>query len=105
MNTEDNKEHIQNLADPGQPIDEMLGDAEQKNLFARILREFGETLEGREKVIFENRLTSENPLTLQEIGDKYNITKERARQIEEQIKEKLKNYVSAKYPDFDLLTL
>jgi RNA polymerase sigma-32 factor len=42
-------------------------------------------------------------LTLQEIGEKYKFTKERARQIEEQVKEKLKKYVQENYPDFDIL--
>ena len=43
-------------------------------------------------------------MTLQELGDKYGVTKERARQIEEQIKKKLKTYMSEHYPDYDLLT-
>ena len=42
-------------------------------------------------------------MTLQEIGDKYKFSKERARQIEEQVKAKLKKYMQANYPDFDLL--
>ncbi len=100
---EDRKEHIQNLVDPAPAIDEALGDNEQRELFVELLKGFGETLEGREKVVFQERLISENPKTLQEIGDQYGITKERARQIEEQIKNKLREYVKAKFPDFDLL--
>lgn len=98
------KQHMDNLSDEAESPDEALGDAEQKELFTRILKKFAETLEGREKVIFNARLVSENPMTLQEIGDKYNVTKERARQIEEQIKLKLKDYMQRHYPDFNLLT-
>ncbi len=97
------REHVQQLRDPAAPIDETLGDAEQRRLFKKILKEFSATLEGREKVIFDERLTSESPSTLQEIGDKYGVTKERARQIEEHIKDKLKNFVREKFPDYKIL--
>jgi RNA polymerase sigma-32 factor len=98
------QEHIQNLADPEAPVDQRLGDEEQAQLFKEVLKKFSQTLEGREKIIFQNRLISENPLTLQEIGDKYKVSKERARQLEEQVKEKLKKYVAQHYPDFNILT-
>lgn len=101
---DERKQHIQNLADSAVPADEALGEAEQKDIFHKILTEFSQTLEGREKMIFEERLISESPVTLQEIGDKYGFTKERARQIEEQIKEKLRKYVQEKFPDYHLLT-
>ena len=101
---DEKREHIQNLADPEAPVDERLGNIEQAELFKEVLKKFGQTLEGREKIIFQNRLIAENPLTLQEIGDKYKVSKERARQLEEQVKEKLKRYVALHYPDFNLLT-
>jgi RNA polymerase sigma-32 factor len=104
MSANDKKEHLQTLADPAAPVDETLGDTEQREIFKKILDEFAATLEGREKFIFTDRLVSESPLTLQEIGDKYGITKERARQIEEGIKDKLKEYVKEKFPDYDLLS-
>jgi len=103
VNHDDKSERIHHLASHQAPADETLGDAEQETLFKKILKQFGETLEGREKVVFYDRLVSENPLTLQEIGEKYKFTKERARQIEEQVKEKLKKYVQENYPDFDIL--
>lgn len=100
---DEKKEHIQQLVDPGESVDESLGNAEQRELFTKILKAFAESLEGREKLVFAERLISEKPLTLQEIGDKYGVTKERARQIEEQLKSKLKKYVEENYPDYHLL--
>jgi len=97
------REHLQNVSDARESVDITLEESEQRLLFKKILDQFAETLEGREKVIFNERLISEQPITLQEIGDKYGVTKERARQIEEALKEKLKKYVSEKYPDYDLL--
>jgi RNA polymerase sigma-32 factor len=100
---DEKREAIQNLADPHASVDETLGDDEQREIFHEVLNKFAATLEGREKVIFHERLISENPLTLQEIGEKYGVTKERARQIEEGLKAKLKEFVTQHYPDFSLL--
>lgn len=104
ISVDENKDHLQTLADPGEPLDVSLGNAEQREIFSRILKQFSDTLEGREKVIFSERLIAEDPLTLQEIGDKYGVTKERARQIEEQIKDRLRQYVKEHYPDYELLS-
>lgn len=101
---DEKRDHMQSLADPTEAADETLGDAEQRELFRRILHQFADTLQGREKEVFSERLISENPMTLQELGDKYGVTKERARQIEEGIKKKLKEYMQEHYPDYDLLT-
>lgn len=101
---EEKREAIQSLADPGEAIDDSLGNQEQKQIFHEILGKFAESLEGREKVIFHERMVSEEPLTLQEVGEKYGVTKERARQIEEALKLRLKQFVTENYPDFNLLT-
>jgi len=79
--------------------EEAVGDAETRELISRKVKEFGETLTGKDKVIFEARLMAEEPLTLQEIGDRYSISRERVRQIEERIKKKLKAYLLAENAD------
>jgi RNA polymerase sigma-32 factor len=79
--------------------EEEVANAEARELISRKVKEFGDTLAGKDKVIFDARLMAEEPLTLQEIGDKYGISRERVRQIEERIKKKLKNYLLADSPD------
>ena len=51
--------------------EERLGNEQLKELFREKLAEFAKTLEGKERFIFENRLIADEPLTLQDIGDKY----------------------------------
>jgi RNA polymerase sigma-32 factor len=52
------------------------------------------TLNPREKYIVEQRILSEEPVTLKELGRHFGITRERARQIERSALEKLKgNYL------------
>jgi RNA polymerase sigma-32 factor len=72
--------------------------AEQAQFHA-LLREklvaFGETLKGREQTIFRERLLTDSPLTLQEIGDRYGVSRERARQIEKRLRDRLRAYLEA----------
>lgn len=49
-----------------------------------------ERLTPRERDIARNRLMAENPLTLEDLGRQYDISKERVRQIENNVKAKLK---------------
>ena len=76
--------------------------SEQAALFQKALEEFKDELEERDLEIFQDRLLSENPATLQEIGDRYGFSKERARQIEERLKKKLKEFLATYYPDISL---
>ncbi len=59
------------------------------------LETFAQTLEGREQTIFRDRWLTEDPLTLQEIGDRYQVSRERARQLEKRMLDRLKKYLEA----------
>lgn len=76
-----------------------VGEAEVRALITEKMREFGETLRDKEKVIFDLRMIAEEPLTLQEIGEKYGISRERVRQLEERIKKRLRVYLVEEIPD------
>ncbi len=47
----------------------------------------------RDIYIWENRLLSDDPVTLQSVGDKFGVSRERARQIEERIKRNFKDFL------------
>src|SRR5512139_1528530 len=81
--------------------EEEVASAESRELISQKVRAFGETLTGKDRVIFEGRLMAEEPLTLQEIGDRYGISRERVRQIEERVKKKLKAYLIANLKDVE----
>lgn len=76
-----------------QSADDILGNAEVKQIFGEYLEEFRALLKGRDLEVFDARLMSDEPITLQEIGDRYGITRERARQIEAKIVSKLRDFV------------
>ncbi|MEO6952051.1 MAG: RNA polymerase factor sigma-32 [Polyangia bacterium] len=73
--------------------------AEFRGLLRDKLGAFAGTLEGRERTIFEERLLNDQPKTLQEIGDKYDISRERARQLEKRLLDRLKVYLRAELGD------
>ncbi len=75
------------------PIDEALADNEMTEMLTAKVREYGATLSGKEKVIFDARLLSDEPKTLQELGDEFGVTRERVRQIEKRLLEKLRRYI------------
>lgn len=73
--------------------DDQLADSELLEIFEEHLIEFRSSLKGRDLDVFNDRLMAEKPLTLQEIGDRYGISRERARQIEARIMKNLKEFV------------
>jgi RNA polymerase sigma-32 factor len=85
------------------PADETLATAELRALFRRKLAEFAATLDDRYADILRNRILSETPLTLDDIGKKYNISRERARQLEEKIIKRLREFMKKEVKDFELL--
>ncbi|MGQ0665528.1 MAG: sigma-70 family RNA polymerase sigma factor [Nitrospiraceae bacterium] len=85
------------------PADEQLADHQLKTLFRTKLAEFIKTLEERDEDILRNRILSENPLTLDDLGNKYGITKERTRQLEARIIKRLRDYIKKDIKDFDRL--
>ncbi len=104
MGEEPGLSHIDRIEDPGESADDSLGESEQLDLFKGLLKKFEKTLKDRDQVIFRERLTSPNPITLKEIGERYGVSKERARQLEERVKKQLKEFVANEYPDYKLLT-
>ena len=73
--------------------DRAVAQSEFSQLLKGKLEAFAQTLQGREQTIFRERWLTEDPLTLQEIGDRYNVSRERARQLEKRMLDRLKKYL------------
>ena len=89
------------LPDPGTGVDEQLSEHEGREILSEKLKEIRKTLSGKEADIFDNRIMAEQPLTLQELGDKYKISRERVRQIQEKIIKKIKKRLKDEIPNFE----
>ncbi len=91
---EDTRSLGETFASSDELPDQEVEDAEMLQLVSGAMRRFGDTITNeREKVIWFNRLMSDDPLTLEQIGGQFGVTRERARQIEANLKKKLKGYL------------
>ena len=89
INDESNSSHIDFLAYKGDDQELALIKNEEKSLVRRDIAGALVNLSERESYIILNRVMADDPKTLQEIGTKYNISRERARQIEKQALKKM----------------
>jgi len=89
------------LSDPGIGVDEQLSTSQNRDLLIRNLKKFRKRLTGKEADIFDNRIMSENPMTLQQLGDRYHISRERIRQIQERIIKKIEKTFTEEISNFE----
>ena len=89
------------LPSPEIDVDELISLRERKELLKQKLEEYRNTLSKKHRDIFDNRILAEDPMTLQELGDKHNISRERVRQIQDKILKKAKEWLMAKIPNFE----
>ena len=87
------------LADNKETPEESFAAAEYRQVLGDKIEQFAGGLRDKELVIFRERLLNEEPLTLREIGERYGISRERVRQIEERLKKKLKDFLSKEFKD------
>lgn len=83
-------------------LDTALATEQIREMLHKATAEFRQTLAPRDAMLLDRRILAEEPTTLQEIGDELKISRERVRQLEERLLKKLKDFVSAKYPDLQV---
>jgi RNA polymerase sigma-32 factor len=79
----------------------MMADGELQAMLSEKLREFRKTIEGREKdmAIFDERLVADDPLTLQQLGERFGVSRERVRQLEQRLTTRLRDYLKRELGD------
>lgn len=82
-------------SDPSSNPEDATADEEFRQFAKDKVAEFSKTLEGKELEIFRARLLSEDPTTLQELGEQFGISRERVRQIENRLKKRLKDFLQS----------
>ncbi len=82
--------------DPGKQVENKLFLEALKEKIGEFVSELKKPIE---KEIFQARILSESPRSLQEIGDNYNITREAVRQTEQRLTKRLKAFLAENMPD------
>lgn len=79
--------------------DESAESSEIQELLRKHLAEFRTTLKDKDISIFDKRLVADEPLTLQELGDEFGVSRERVRQLEARITGKLRAFLTERLGD------
>jgi len=89
------------IPDSGKDIDDEISEQERKLILREHFDNFYKSLSEQEADIFDKRIIADKPLTLQELGDRYRVSRERIRQIQEKIKKKSKDWLKKNIPNFE----
>ena len=86
-----------------QPLpDEVVAEQESRHMLRQQFARFAATLAAREKAVFQERLAAEDPLTLQELADRFEMTREGMRQVEKRLVKSFKQFVEHEMTGYDL---
>lgn len=97
-------ERIEFLSTESVSAEDQVAKKEIEVLLHNKIDEFRKNMTDREKEIFDLRIFSDTPVTLQEIGDRYGISRERVRQVEKNIIKKMREFFKQEIPDFSSYT-
>jgi RNA polymerase sigma-32 factor len=93
--------HLDFVASAGPGQEHELSTAEETKMVSGRVVEALARLDQRERYIIEQRVMSDRPLTLKELGEHFGFSRERARQLEIRAKEKLKQELAALAAEID----
>ncbi len=93
-------EKIEFISYDSESAEEQVSKKQMDNLIHGKIKDFRKLMTKRENEIFDLRIFSDSPATLQEIGDRYGISRERVRQVEKNIITKMREFIREELPDF-----
>jgi len=91
----DQLQFIDTLSSSEEQIDEKLARVELQQIFNQQLKEFSRSLSERELTILNERLIAEEPKTLQEIADRFGVTREAIRLNEKSLITRIKKHMES----------
>jgi RNA polymerase sigma-32 factor len=97
-------ERIEFMSNESESAEDVVAKKQMESLLNEKIAQFRTQMTDRELEIFDKRIFSDSPVTLQEIGDKYGISRERVRQVEKNVVKKMRDYFKKEIPDFEAYT-
>jgi RNA polymerase sigma-32 factor len=90
------------IAAPGSSSEDVVGGRNMRETFRTHVERFSKDLDERDLKILRERILAEDPRTLQELGEGFGLTRERVRQLEKSLVERLREYLKQSLVDFDV---
>lgn len=100
MNEEGSATRMDILPALGPGLEDSIASSEIAGLVRDGVKDLMPSLSEKELYILEHRLLTDDPVTLREIGEKYKVTRERIRQLEARLLQKLRIQLSGDLKDF-----
>jgi RNA polymerase sigma-32 factor len=85
----------------GESAEEHVASHELRRVFMEHVQKFTDGLDDREQRIINRRILADEPDTLQELGKEFGVSRERVRQLEVRLVEKLRSYLKNAVVDFE----
>ncbi len=99
---DEGEETLMDVIQSDENIEDAVAAREKRNILESKVKEFKKMLNDKELLIFEKRIMAEEPMTLQEIGARFKISRERVRQIENRVLKKFNEDFQADLKSLDL---
>ena len=85
-----------------QDVEELVSGQCKFASLSKIVKKFRATLDDRDRYIFDHRVVAEEPTSLRVLGDRYQISRERVRQVQARIIKRFYAHLEANLADFGL---
>jgi RNA polymerase sigma-32 factor len=85
-----------------QDVEEIVSERHKSSVLSKMMQEFKATLDDRDRYIFDNRVVADEPMSLREIGDSCQISRERVRQVETRIIKRFKTHFQGNLADLGM---
>ena len=89
------------FATAGADAESQVGDEELRSTFLQNVENFSEQLDERDQRILRERLLATEPCTLAEMGKDFGVSRERVRQLEARLLNRLRTYMKEHMVDFE----
>jgi RNA polymerase sigma-32 factor len=89
------------VAGSGSSAEDLVGNSELQRVFREKVDEFAADLSDRDRQIIDERVLAEDQKTLQELADEFGISRERVRQLEARLVDRLRVYLKENLVDFE----
>ncbi|HUT99958.1 MAG TPA: RNA polymerase factor sigma-32 [Myxococcota bacterium] len=92
---------IETLVVPHESPEQQVATEELRDRVHGAMLEFRQTLDERERAIWDARIMPEHPETFQDLGEKHGITRQRVQQVERRLQQRFKDFLMAGMSDAD----
>lgn len=99
---EEGDDTVMDMIKSDENVAEFVEEKEKSEILAEKISDFKKTLNDKEHYIFEHRIMAEEPMTLQDIGAKFSVSRERVRQIENKVLKRFKERFQGQIQELDL---